>query len=728
MNSMNSHLPVAGFMQPSGGYAAKRLLRVWRRHLGLFFAIFVVVAALGGAVVFLLKPTYTATATVVLTTQNADPLAPEGQQPVGVVDDDRPATEASMLQSRDVAAAVLRQLPPPPLAKTFDPRRWLCEKGVAFVCPTAVPASPEAEQEAQIVYFLSKLTVAPEMHSRVIDVSVTAEDGARAAALANAVVTNYQTIALAQQSADVNRIAAWLDARTQELRQRWLDAVNKANAFDVAHGLTNTGNGDAADPLVDSQIAETAVNLSAAQARLATAQARADALQAAAHGGNPTALIEAAQQPIVVASANALTQLESARRQQAAEFGSNYPGVRALDEQIASTRASLGAATGAALGNIRETLVAARAEVAQLSAYLDTLKAEAGHESAPQAQYRSLTEEAQSAQTVYETFLDHSKEVVDRAALLEPPVNFVSHAAVPLLPTFPNHAKLLAGVAIVALMLAFAAVLLADYLSVGFGDVDDLRGSVQLPLLTAIPLVAASGKRRVARHVIDEPFSRASEAVRGLAAQLSLMVRDGDRPRSVLVTSASAEEGKTTLVVWLALTVRLGGQKVIVVDGDHRRGSLMRHMAGSTKLGMTDLLAGRATLAEVIQTDPDTHVDFIAAGKPMTNSFGTADIMRLRAIMATLKTSYGLIIVDSPPLLAMTDGLVHASIVDQTIFICRWQSTSRRAVIGCIERLRAYGAQIPGVVVSMVDQKSTLALGDEYSRREMKLINKLYGS
>jgi succinoglycan biosynthesis transport protein ExoP len=725
MNSMNTHLPVTGFMQPNGGgYAAKRIMRVWRRHLGLFLAILVIVAGVGVAVVFTLKPTYTATAMVVLTAQSADPLAPVGQQPADVIEDDRPATEAAMLQSRDVAAAVLRQLPPPPAVPGFQLGRWLCDKGVAPLCEKPVVSTPQSRRDNEITEFLSKLVVAPELHSRVLDVSVTANDGPRAAALADAVITNYQTAALSQQTADVTRIASWLDARTQQLRQRWLDAVNKANAFDVAQGLTNTGNGNATDPLVNSQIAETAVNLSAAQARLAAAQARADSL----NGRDPGALVDAAQQPIVVASTNALAQLESAREQQAAEFGRAYPGVRDLDRQIASTRASLNAATGAALGNIRANLVAARAEVDQLTSYLNRLRGEAGRQSAPQAQYRSLTQEADSAQTVYETFLDHSKEVVDRAALLEPPVNFVSHAAVPDRPTFPNHAKLLAGVAILALVLAFAAVLLIDYLSLGFGDVDDLRGSVQLPILTAIPLVTARGKRRIARHILDEPFSRASEAVRGLAAQLSLMVRDGDAPRSLLVTSASAEEGKTTLVVWLALTVRLGGQKVIVVDGDHRRGSLMRHMTGSPKLGMTDLLAGRATLADVIQTDPDTRVDFIAAGKPMTNAFGPQDIMRLRAIIATLKTSYGLVIVDSPPLLAMIDGLVHASVVDQTVFICRWQSSSRRAVIGCIERLRAYGAQIPGVVVSMVDQKSTMALGDDYSRREMKLISKLYGS
>jgi Mrp family chromosome partitioning ATPase len=143
---------------------------------------------------------------------------------------------------------------------------------------------------------------------------------------------------------------------------------------------------------------------------------------------------------------------------------------------------------------------------------------------------------------------------------------------------------------------------------------------------------------------------------------------------------------------------------------------------------MTDLLGGRATLTEVIQTDPDTNIDFIAAGHAMTRPFGTGDIARLRVLINTLKNSYNLIVIDSPPLLAMTDGYVHASIVDQTIFVCRSETSSRRAVTSCIERLRSYGAQIPGVVLSMVDQKSTLALGDDYSRRELKLINKLYNS
>ena len=86
---------------------------------------------------------------------------------------------------------------------------------------------------------------------------------------------------------------------------------------------------------------------------------------------------------------------------------------------------------GAALHSVGASLVSAHAEVQQLTENLDALRAQAATQSAPQAEYRSLTDEATSARTVYETFLEHSNDVVDRAALLEPPVVFVSHAGVP---------------------------------------------------------------------------------------------------------------------------------------------------------------------------------------------------------------------------------------------------------------------------------------------------------
>jgi capsular exopolysaccharide synthesis family protein len=294
--------------------------------------------------------------------------------------------------------------------------------------------------------------------------------------------------------------------------------------------------------------------------------------------------------------------------------------------------------------------------------------------------------------------------------------------------TFPNKPKLALAVFVLALVSGIAATLIADYLSVGFEEADDLRAAVQLPLLATLPFIGAASTVSIARHVLDAPFSRTSEAVRGLASKLALLAADATAPRAVLVVSAGAVEGKSTVAAWLAMTVRQGGQAVIVIDGDHRRAAVMQDASTASKRGLTDLLSGGATASEIIQTDPLTKIDFIAAGHAMTSPFGAEEIAQLRELIANLRKSYQLIVIDSPPLLAMTDGLVYGSVVDQTVFVCRWQLTSRNAVTACLDRLRVFGVSVSGIVISMVDQKSASAFDGEYSKREMKLINRFYGS
>jgi polysaccharide biosynthesis transport protein len=715
--------------EPARGDTVRQILRVWQANIGLFFVCAITVLVVGGGGVELLKPTYTATATVAISPQSVDPLAPIGQGTASQAeDDDLPATEASMMQSRDVAAAVLAQFPAPEQKPAFSVREALCHIGASFFCPVIAPTDAAAKRQAEINGFLGSLSVSPELHSRVLDVSVTAKTGERAATLADAVVQNYQRLDLAQQTANVNGVATWLDTRTADLRRRWLDAVNTANAFSVSHNLTNAGDETTPDPLVDREISDMAASLGAAQARLAAAQAQADALHDATQHGDATALVSLSEQPLLVAAASNLMQLQNTRNQLAAEFGNDYPKIKALDLQIAAARETLNGQVGAALHSIGASLVSARAEVQQLTGNLNALRTQAAAQSAPQAEYRSLMQEATSAQTVYETFLEHSNDVVDRAALLEPPVVFVSHAGVPARPTFPNKPKLFLAVFVLALVAGAAATFIKDYFSVGFERPDDLAVSVQLPLLATVPFVAARRKHSVARHVLDDPFSRTSEAVRGLATKLSLLAASEGGSRSVLVASASPLEGKSTLAIWLAMTVRQGGKAVLVIDGDHRRGALMQNTSTASKPGMTDLLSGHVTSSEVIQTDLATKIDFIAAGDAMSGPFGAEEIARLRSLLNTLKQSYSLIIIDSPPLLAMTDGLMHGSVVDQTIFVCRWQRASRKAVTASLNRLQTFGARISGIIISMVDPNSTQAFGDDYNRREMKLISRLYGS
>ncbi|MDE2240195.1 MAG: AAA family ATPase, partial [Rhodospirillales bacterium] len=463
------------------------------------------------------------------------------------------------------------------------------------------------------------------------------------------------------------------------------------------------------------------------QAKLASAQARADALHDATNQGNPGALLSLSDQPILVAAATNLMTLENSRNQLSAEFGPDYPKIRALDAEIGQTRTVVKSQTKAALGSIQAQLDSSKAEVKQLSDDLHQLTTQAGAQSASQAQFLTLSQEADGARTIYETFLEHENDVVDRAALLEPPVQIVSHATVPSRPTFPNKPKLAIGIFIIALAAGIGAVFIKTYLSEGFEEADELQATVSVPLLASLPRVTQTDGS-VANYIANAPFSRSGEAVRGLLTKLALLSVDNTRPRAVLIASAAAREGKSTLSMWLATAARQGGQSVLMIDGDHRRGNLMNGATGIAKLGLTDLLAGRASAAELIRTDPNTKIDYIPAGAAMTRPFGAEEIRHFQQALVALKQKYSLIVINSPPLLAMTDALVYGNIADQTVFICRWQQTSRTAVTTSLDRLRSYGARVAGIVVTMADDYSTLAYGGEYRKREIRLIGRLYGS
>ncbi|AQU88459.1 succinoglycan biosynthesis protein exop [Komagataeibacter nataicola] len=712
------------------GLVIRQTCRAFLRHRMLFALTVLGVVGVGGAVTLSLKPRYTATATVVVAGHaQQDPLAPNGQQQnQAPPDDELVSTEAAMIHSRDVATAVLAQLPPPAQPAHVGLRDRLCHMGLGFLCHAAKPVDPQVQRMHEEDAFLNSLTITPEPRTQILDISVVDGDPVRAAALADAVVTNYQRIALARQTADINRVAAWLDSRTAALRQRWLDAVQKANAFDNAHGLTNTNEGSTSSPLIERQIADTASNLSQAQGRLAAAQARADALKDAAARGDARAAVALSQEPILVATANSLMQLESTRQEEAATYGPQHPRLRALDQQIATTKASLAAETQAALNTIREDQISARAEVDRLNENLDLLRQKAGGQSGPQAEYRTLDQEAQSARTVYETFLEHAKEVVDRAALLQPPIAMVSHASAPDVPSFPNRKKLGIGLFAVALAAGAGAVLLRDYFTAGFTEIERLRAAIPLPLLAVVPKVGGRSEQTVRRHVLDHPYSRATEAVRSLVMQLSMRVHEGGQPLCLAITSAGPEEGKSTLALWMAAVARRGGQKVLVIDADHRRGMLDHYLTDGTtgrpSLGMSDLVTSGARVADVIRTDPEAGFDYIPAGRTIEHAFSPVEIRRLRAMLVELKHSYELIIIDCPPLLGLSDALVHANMADQVIFVCRWKSTAQRAVMTCLERLEACGAHLAGVVATMVEDNAMDVMGYSYGNRDIRILSR----
>jgi capsular exopolysaccharide synthesis family protein len=174
----------------------------------------------------------------------------------------------------------------------------------------------------------------------------------------------------------------------------------------------------------------------------------------------------------------------------------------------------------------------------------------------------------------------------------------------------------------------------------------------------------------------------------------------------VLVTSSVPEEGKTSVAAGLGRTAALSGLRVLVLDGDLRRSTLHAAFGVDNARGLAELLAGKAELADVIRQDPMTEARLVTAGHAMTNLSVLLRSERLAALLAELRGSFDLVLIDSPPLLPVTDARLLAEHADGCLLLVRCLETHRKSVAESLRQLRASGGKLLGLVVNRVPERS----------------------
>jgi capsular exopolysaccharide synthesis family protein len=676
---------------------AMEWVRAVRRHAWLCGGITMAVTLAVAGMTFSLPARYTAEAQVVVSPEAPDPLSP-ADTTRNLADSDV-ATFATLLQSRDLAALALQRMPP----------------------ETPAADGKTLTESQRVDRFMAALTATPEERSRAIDLKFVDPDPDRAALALNTLVTAFQQRQVDETGTDLRRTSNWLSERASALRDRWLQAETRVGIFRAGHGLADGGSSPAVGSLVSQQIAHAAADLATAEANLAAAQARQQAMR----GGGAAAAGEVEDSPAMVAMSSELSALEGRQAALHAEYGPQHPSVEAIDHQVAMARASLGGATSRARHAVVSEAQAAQAAVATLTANLARLKAMASGQSGSDVALMTLTNEAADARTAYEAFLARAKQLDDRTALVQPQLHFASHATPPGLPSFPNRPRFLFAGLLLGLAAGVGAALARDATRRGFSNVSRIGAALDMPLLSAVPAVAASA-RDLPAYVQNNPYSRAAESVRTLAAGLQFGRFGPDAPRSIVIASATAGEGKTTVAIWLAYALAAAGQRVLLIDGDHRRGTIADRLGGTPGEGFTELMSGAEFGTLVTRHATGAGFDYIGAGRPTARVLGAGELNRLRLTLDRCRDSYDLVIIDTPPLLAMTEALLFARAADATVFVCRWNSTARQAVTSSLDRLERAGANLIGVVLSMVDHARLALFSDEHSDRDVRLIEGYY--
>lgn len=317
------------------------------------------------------------------------------------------------------------------------------------------------------------------------------------------------------------------------------------------------------------------------------------------------------------------------------------------------------------------------------------------------------------AQTISEEFVRYVKELETPDGQTAAPVkaSIVDRATSPDEPVSPKPARNLALAALLGLLVGAGVAVLREALDTSISTPDDLANAAGgAPLLGSINF----DKDAPTRPLITDLNTHAPrvESFRVLRTNLQFINVDSES-KVFVVTSSVPEEGKSTTVVNLALTLSHAGEKVVVVEADLRRPKAAEYLKLEGAVGVTTILTGRVDIDEALQPAP-WGLKVIAAGSIPPNPSELLQTTAMKKLLKELRERFDIVIIDAPPLLPVTDAAILAAESDGAILISRHGKTTRDQVAVAIGRLESVDARLVGTVANWTPARRN-AYGYSYS-------------
>ncbi len=284
----------------------------------------------------------------------------------------------------------------------------------------------------------------------------------------------------------------------------------------------------------------------------------------------------------------------------------------------------------------------------------------------------------------------------------------------------PSRVRTVAVGLVVGLAIGVAIIFLLEQYDESLKEKEDLeRSAPGLPVLGLIPAVNGWRTREQAVVVsLDDPESRAAEAYRTLRTVIQFLGHD--RPIQVIqVTSPGSQEGKSTTIANLALAIARTGPRVIIVCCDLRRPRIHEFFGLDNRIGFTSVLRGDQPLSSALQQVPgQNRLRILASGPPPRNPAELLSSPQAKMVFESLRSEADILLIDSPPVLPVTDALVVSGLVDALLVVATSGVTTRRAIARATELLRQVEAPVVGTILNGVVSHASYGYGDEYYPRQ----------
>ena len=666
--------------------------------VGIVF-VFALVASL------MITPVYRATTSVQIdrelmniTNNDTNPMA-------GMISDPNYLnTQYQLLQSRELASRVLSDIGfqnKKRFEQVFQPsttsqiKSWF-GAGDDRVAEKEKPRVEKAKALKRVDTFKTGYTVEPVRNTRLVKIHYDSTDPAFAILSANSLAEAFQSRNLETRFETSSYAKNYLEDQLKELKLKLEDSEAQLVRFAAREQIV--GSGDDADGTLPEQNLG-ALNAALAKAKEERIRAQSKWVQAQSSVGMVT-FGETGSNSIVRVLMESRSELMADYQNKLSQFKPAYPAMLQLKAQIDETDKQIAQEVANIKSAIRAEYEAAQQNETMIAAQIGSLKGEALDLKSRSIQYNIFKREVDTNRQLYEATLQRYKEIgvaagvgLNNILIVDKAVSANKHR--------PNIPLNLAVALLLGLVLGLLLVLLLEYMDDTLKNPEDVEKRLNLPVLGVIPKLKAN---ETLEEVTADVRSAFAEAYRSVRTALQFATATGT-PRSLLITSASPSEGKSTAAVTIGRNFSQIGKRVLLIDSDMRKPSMHKKLGIDNSAGLSNYLAGLMSIADVIRETelPGLHV--ITTGPLPPNPAELLHDDNMLRLLAYGLEHYDQIIIDGPPVMGLADAPIISSNVEGVLLVVEAGSTRKLAASTAVKRLHAARARLVGVLINKFEAK-----------------------
>ena len=629
-------------------------------------------------------------------------------------------TQYKILRGRDLTRRVIKKVhldqvpefngtakpPETPLSLVTSARARLMS--MIWRQPAVVQEAPKVDEtpdeSALVSTFIGRVGVEPVRGSRLVDITFDATDPKFAAQATNALMEEYVDQNLQTKLSTSENMLEWLD---KELASQQTKVEESERALAEYRDKQNAMSLDDKQNIVLSRL--NALNDAVTRAKMVRVQKETQYSQIKpllAAGGGTVGVVSPDSLPITVQNTQIqtakarMTELQQKKVQLSGRYGDKHPAILEVNAQLADTQRQLDLETAKALQTVKNEYDTALLEERTFSQNLEAAKADVQDLSRKSVGYNVMEREAKSNRTIYESLLQHEKELRVSSNSRSNNVRVVDRAEIPKSPLAPAGRRTWLTSIAIGFVLAIGVAFGLDYMNDTIKTPEDVTRRLKLPFLGLVPSVRGDKHPVLASAHVPHDFGEAFRSLR-----TSLMSRfPAEGTKILVVTSAQPLEGKTTTACNIAMALAYGGARVLLVDADMRRPGLHRPLRLTNERGLSQVLIGQARVRDVIQRTVDPNLLAITAGRTPPNPSELLASERMKTLLSNLSHGpFDWIVLDTPPVLAVTDAVILAPLVNGVVFVIGAEMTRRRLAERALETIMSAPPRFAAVVLNKVD-------------------------